>query len=179
MNWYKKAIEQELFRGDSAPINIENYDNEYAIRELGKDLGSAMSWGPGIYFTGQEDIAGMYGSNITKKILSNANILTKQSPIFNYRQIDKMLQGVDKQKVETAISNWSEDYKKGKNLLIQSILNADNPLEQLMNIWADIFYHQNPQDFVDLMIRNGIDGISIQKAEDETYYVIYNKNVLK
>ena len=71
MNWYKKAVEQELFRGDPNPINIEDYDPEYATKELGKELGAAMAWGPGIYFTGQEDIAGMYGSNITKKIHCN------------------------------------------------------------------------------------------------------------
>ena len=180
MNWYKKALEQELFRGDPNPINIEDYDPEYATRELNKELGASSAWGPGIYFVSQKDIAELYGLNITRKVLHDPKILTKQNPLFNYQQIDKMLQSIDKDKVETAISNWSEDYKEGKKLLIQSLINADNPLDQLMNIWADIFYHQNPQAFIDLMLKNGIDGISIYKpSDDATYYVIYNKNVLK
>jgi len=177
MNWYKKA--QEIFRGDLNPINLENYNPEHGTKELGKDLGSSMAWGPGIYFTGQEDIARMYGSNISRKVLRTTKILTKQSPLFNYKQIDNMLQGVDKERMNTAISNWDEDYNSGKRMLIQSILNADNPLEQLMNIWSEVFSHQKPNSFIELMIKNGIDGISIQKKEDETYYVLYNKTVLK
>ena len=176
MNWYKKA--QELYRGDPNPIDLENYDLEYGVKELGKGLGSSYAWGPGIYFVTQEDIAQMYGSNITKKIIQSAKILTMQNPLFNYKQIDKILSGVDKEKMEMAISNWDENYNIGKKLLIESIVNADNPLDQLMNIWADVFIHQNPNSFIDLMIKNGIDGISVQK-EDSTYYVVYNKNVLK
>ena len=176
MKIYK--ISQVIFRGDSSPISLENYDVEYARKELGKDLGSSSAWGPGIYFTGQEDIARMYGENITKKVLNNAKVLTKQSPLFNHNQIEKILQGVDETTMQTAISNWNEDYDIGKKELINSIVNSNNPLEQLMNIWADIFSHQQPNDFMELMVKNGIDGIFIQKEEDETYYVLYNRNVL-
>lgn len=176
MNWYKKAL--TIYRGDPNPIKLEDYNPEYGTKELGKELGSSAAWGPGIYFTGQEDIAQMYGSNITKKILQNANILTKQSPKFNYRQIDKMLHNVDQEMMKTAISNWDEDYNRGKKMLIDNIISANDPLEQLMNIWADVFSHQNPNAFVELMIENGIDGISITKKEDETYYVIYNRSAL-
>ena len=176
MNWYKKS--QVIFRGDSNQIDLQNYDPAYGVKELGKELGSAMSYGPGIYFTGQEDIAQMYGQNITKKNLKNANILTEQSPKFNHKQIDKMLQNIDKTTLEIAISNWDENYHVGKKILIQNITNADNPIEQLMNIWANVFSHQNPNAFIELMIKNGIDGFFIQKNENETYYVIYNKAVL-
>jgi len=176
MNWYKKA--QEVYRGDPSPLNIEDFNSEYALKELGKDLGSSAAWGPGIYFVTAQDIAQMYGSNITKKSLNNANILTMQSPLFNNQQINKMLQGVDKKTMEIAISNWDENYNQGKRLLTNSIVNADNPLDQLMNIWAEVFSRQNPNTFIKLMIKNGIDGISINK-DDATYYVIYNRNVLK
>ena len=159
-------------------MSLENYDPEYGVKELGKELGASSAWGPGIYFVTQEDIAQMYGSNITKKILQNAKILTMQSPKFNYKQIDKMLRNVNRDILATAISNWDENYIVGKKMLIQSLINADNPLDQLMNIWADVFFHQNHNSFIELMIKNGVDGISIQK-QDATYYVIYNKDVLK
>ena len=171
-------IAQEIFRGDSTPVNLEDYDVEYGIKELGKELGSSAAWGPGIYFTGQEDIAQMYGANITKKFINNANILTKQSPLFSYNKMNKILQGIDQETMESAILNWDEDYNIGKKMLLQSIINGDNCLEQIMNIWAEIFYHQRANDFIELMVRNGIDGIFIQKEDDETYYVIYNKAVL-
>ena len=169
-------IAQEIFRGDSSSVSLEDYDVGYGTRELGKELGSSFALGPGIYFTGQEDIAQMYGINITRKFVNNANILTEQSPLFSYNQIDKILKGVDKKTMETVISNWDENYNTGKRMLLESIVNGDNPLEQIMNIWADVFFHQSPNVFVDLMVRNGIDGIFLQK--DETY-VIYNKMVLR
>lgn len=175
MNWYKKA--QEIYRGDPNPMNLDDYDPAYGTETMGKPDYTAASWGPGIYFTDQEDVARMYGSNITKKNIHNAKILTPQSPLFNYQQIDKILKDIDKEKIETAISNYDEDYNTGKKMLIQSIINANNPLEQLMGIWADVFYHQNPSKFIELMIKNRIDGISLQK-KDVTYYVIYNRNIL-
>ena len=177
MNWYKKA--QEIYRGDTNPIDLEQYDPEYGVKMLGKELGSSAAAGPGIYFTGQEDIAQMYGSNITKRNLNNANILTEQSPLFNHKQINKMLMSIDPEILKTAISNWDEDYNRGKRILIESIVNANNPIEQLMNIWAEVFFHQNPNSFIELMTKNRIDGISKQKKEDETYYVIYNKAILQ
>jgi hypothetical protein len=99
MNWYKIAKEknkspQELFRGDENPIDIENYDHEYASKVLGKELSSSMSNGPGLYFTVTEDNAKFYGQNITKKTLQNANIITEKTPKFSYKQIEKILQGI-------------------------------------------------------------------------------------
>ncbi|MFA7219246.1 MAG: hypothetical protein WC119_01920 [Synergistaceae bacterium] len=176
MKIYRTA--QEIYRGDPSPIDLADFDADYGRKELGKDLGSSAAWGPGIYFTGQKDIAEMYGPNVTKKFLKNSNILTKQSPLFSYDQVGKMLDGVGQNKVEEAIFNWDEDYNIGRRLLINSIINEDNPLDQIMNIWAEVFYHQDPNAFMDFMVKNGIDGIFIQKAEDETYYVIYNKELL-
>lgn len=56
-------------------------------------------------------------------------------------------------------------------------MSESNPVEQIINIWADVFYHQNPNLFMETMKNNGIDGIALVK-EDATYYVIYNKDVL-
>jgi len=178
--WYKKS--QQLFRGDPEPISLEHYNPEYATKVLGRELGSSAAWGPGIYFTSAEDIAQIYGPNITRKTLHNARILTPQSPPFTYRQMDKMLQGVDHETMATAASNWDESYDRGRRTLIQSVVSSGNPLDQLMNVWADVFSHQNPKAFIELMVGNGVDGISITKRDstgrDSTYYVIYNRSVL-
>ena len=166
MNWYK--ISQELYRGDQESFDINDYDHEYVTEVRG---------GPGIYFTTDEQHASEFGS-VTKKTLQDANILTNQSPPFNYQQIDSILQSVNKERVKMAVSNWDEDYDKGKSMLIKSISNSNNPIDQIMLIWADVFYHQNPNEFVELMVKIGIDGISIPR-HDSTHYVIYNKSVLK
>ena len=181
MNWYKTS--QEIYRGDPSPIDINDFDIEYGTKVLGRDLGMSASGGPGIYFVSHEDIASMYGSNITKKNLHDAKIVTQQSPRFSYQQISKILQGVNQTMMTNAASNWDEDYNKGKHALIQSIVSANNPIDQLMNIWADVFFHQQANAFVDLMTKNGIDGYSLYKKDasnkDATYYVIYNRNILK
>lgn len=76
-------IAQEIYRGDPNPLDIKDFNPEYALKELGKELGASAAWGPGIYFTAQLDIAQMYGSNITKKNLQGANILTVRSNLHN------------------------------------------------------------------------------------------------
>ena len=176
MNWYK--IAQEIYRGDPAPINIKDFDSEYGTKQLGKELGSSLSNGPGIYFTSNEQDAKYYGSNITKLVLNNANILTKDSRKLNAKQIEKILNSIDKEKIEFAVSNLDENYNIGKRMLLKMIMNEPDPVEQLMNIWSSVFYHQNPNMFMEVMKNNGIDGIAKTK-EDATYYVIYNKEVLQ
>jgi hypothetical protein len=175
MNWYKKA--QEIYRGDPEPINIKDFDSEYGTKQLGKQLGASLAYGPGIYFTSAEDIAQMYGSNISKLRLNNANLLAETSKKLNTKQIEKILNSLDKEKLELAFSNWDENYNIGKRMLLQSIMNETNPVDQLINIWANVFYHQNPNQFMEVMKNNGIDGIMKIKP-DATYYVIYNKDVL-
>lgn len=189
MNWYKLALAKEeqtaLFRGDEKPLDLDQWEHGYATKTLGKELSSSMANGPGIYFSISEKNAGQYGSNITKKTLQNANIVTKSHPKFTYKQIDKILQKVNKERLELAASNWDENYNIGKNALIKSILNANNATDQLMLIWSDVFYHQNPNEFIQLMVNNGIDGIAVvignaaNPDESDTHYIIYNKNVLR
>ena len=176
MNWYKTS--QQIYRGDPNPITMQEYNPEYGIKNLGKQLGSSLAEGPGIYFTTKEDEAKGYGENVSKFNLNNANILTSQSKKFSYRQIDKIVSEVDKETLEGAALNWNENYNIGKKLLIESITANENPIEQLMGIWADVFYHQHPSQFMELMTRNGIDGIAITQRES-THYVIYNRNLLK
>lgn len=175
---------QEMYRGDPEPVDLQNFDPEHGVKVLGKDLGSSAALGPGIYFAAQERVARLYGSNITKTILNNANLITEKSPLFSFSQMDKILKGVDKEKMEIAVSNWDENFSIGKKLLIQTILSGTNAVDQLMNIWADVFFHQNANMFLELMVKNGIDGISLIREdtitkEEITFFVIYNRNLLK
>jgi hypothetical protein len=176
MNWYK--IAQQIYRGDPNPLDMDKYDPEYGTKTLGEQLGSSLAEGPGIYFTTKKDEASGYGSNITQFNLNNANILTPKSKKFTYRQIDRILKNVDKQKMDDAISNWDENYNTGKNMLISAIVDDESVIGQLIGIWVNVFYHQNPNAFMELMVKNGIDGIAIPKL-DSTHYVIYNRNILK
>jgi len=176
LNWYKKA--QEIYRGDPNLINIQDFDPEYGVKELGKELGSSASEGPGIYFTSNEENARTYGKNITKMIINNANILTPLNKPFSKNQIKKILNNVSKETMEIAASNWDENFYRGKEMLVNSIMNEENAINQIMSIWADVYYHQNPLEFMILMTNNGIDGITIPK-EHVTHYVIYNRDILK
>ena len=165
MNWYKKA-QQYIYRGDTEPISMQDYDTEYGTREFGRKLDTS-----GIYFTTNEEDAQSFGQHITKADIQNANILTESDNTFTTDQISQILKGIDKEKTGMAISNWDEDYNIGLGLLIESIVNEKNPIDQLMNIWANVFYHQNSNDFMTLMTRNGIDGIAMLRT-GSTHFVI-------
>lgn len=173
-NWYKTA--QEIFRGDTQPIDIEDFDPDHNKEYRG---------GPGIYFSTKEENAKTFGDNLTKKTLENANILTANHRPLSRGKISKILSSVDKETLELAASNFDENFQQGKAILIQEIVNNPNPIEQLMSIWADVFNHRDAALFMALMVKNGIDGIAIDRpdkidsSKDDMHYVIYNKNVLK
>jgi len=171
-------IAQEIFRGDETPINLDEYDFDYCRKNKLKDLGSSMAYGPGIYFATAQDVANMYGSNITsKQINPNAKILSESGRKLNRNTIVKILNSINKETINSAAINWDENPYKGKQMLLNSIMEAKDPVDQLMSIWSEVFYHQDPNTFVNTMIQNNIDGISKTK-EDVTYFVIYNRGVL-
>jgi len=175
MNWYKTS--QSIFRGDSQPMNMQDYDPEYGVKGLGKELGSSLAKGPGIYFTTNEEDAQSYGNNVSNFNINNANIISEDSPKFTKSKITNILKSINQNLLTQAFSNWDENPHNGKILLINSIMNTENPIEQLMSIWSDVFSHQGANDFMILMTKNGIDGISIQRPYSK-HYVIYNRNIL-
>ena len=168
---------QTIYRGDANQVSLQDFDIEYGMKQLNKDLGSSASMGPGIYFASHEDVARMYGSNVTRKVLNNAKLISLESPKFSTSQIDKMLKGISKEKLDIAVSNWDENFYTGRRMLLNTVVQGDSAVDQLMNIWAEVFLHQNPNEFIDLMVKNNIDGITIPK-NDVVFFVIYNRNVL-
>lgn len=172
-----KGGEITVYRGDTSKIDLKDYDVEKGIKD-GKELGGAFAEGPGIYFTTKESNAKGYGSNISQiNIPKTANIITDESPLMSRASITKMLKDVDGETLDIAYSNWAENKTEAKKLLIDALMNAENPKEQLINIWADVFYHQQPNEFMSLMKKHGIDGIKVAK-EGQDHYVIYNRDLL-
>jgi hypothetical protein len=172
-----KGGEITVYRGDTSKIDLKDYDVGKGIKD-GKDLGGAFAEGPGIYFTTKETTAKGYGPNISQvSIPDTANIITDESPLISRSSISKMMKDVDKDTLDVALSNWSENKAEANKLLTDAIMNAENPKEQLINIWADVFYHQQPDKFMELMKQHGIDGIKVAK-EGQDHYVIYNRDLL-
>ena len=175
MNWYKQAI--DVFRGDTVPLKIQDFNVEHGTKQLGKELSSSFAQGPGMYFTTTEEDASHYGKNIIRAKINNANIVSVHSKPFSAAQINSILSGVNRERLDLAVSNWDENYNVGKRMLIDSIAKEIDPLGQLMLIWSDVFYHQNPNEFISLMVANKIDGISVEQR-GATHYIIYNRNIL-
>lgn len=164
----------KIFRGDISPIDLKNFDATKGLI-MGKELGSSMSEGPGIYFTSNIKDAERYGENITvAKIEKSANIITDYSEKIKTEKIKKILDMIDKEILDIALSNFNENPYIAKKMIIDEINKYDNPKEQLMSIWADVFYHQNPHEFIDVIVKNGIDGIKVKK-QGFNHYIIYNK----
>jgi len=107
----------------------------------------------------------------------DSNILEKGQKKLSISKINKLLTSIDKETLDIALSNFDENPIIAKRNLIDAINNADDAQEQIINIWADVFYHQKPEKFMKVMADNGIDGLKIDK-EKLSHYVIYNKKSL-
>jgi hypothetical protein len=51
-----------------------------------------------------------------------------------------------------------------------------------MAIWAEVYMHQRPAEFMKTMTQNGIDGIMVDKScsfyGEVKHYIIYNPQIL-
>jgi hypothetical protein len=172
-----QMAEQKIFRGDPTPITLEKYNPNAGI-EAGKELGQSMAEGPGIYFTTHPKNAASYGKNITEANLSTgAKIIDKHEKPLSRASINSMLNKVDKETLDNALSNWDENPRIARNMLLDAIHENATPQEQLMSIWADVFYHQSPDKYMDLMAKSKIAGMEIEK-EGLSHFVVYDKKAL-
>lgn len=168
----------KIFRGDPTPIDLKKFDVESGLKS-GKEVGSTMAEGPGIYFTTSRKNAESYGKNVLEaKIEKCTNIITDESKKLKPEKIKSILNTIDKETLEIALSNFDENPHTAKKILIDEINKNESPKEQLISIWADVFFHQNPQKFIKSVAKNGIDGIKVKK-EGFDHYIIYNKNAIK
>lgn len=148
------------------------------VRQGVLDLGSVFAEGPGYYFSSDREDANRYGDVVLKvKGKEGARILTKNDKLTQ-REVSRILDSIDEEILEGAASNWSQSLFEGRQALIREIMSGDNALDQLMSVWADIYYWQNPDQFLDVMQKNGIDGIRVDKPGGIQHTVMYNKEAL-
>lgn len=162
----------KVYRGDSTNFNLQNFEFGRELRKNKKDLGSTMSQGPGLYFTTDLEQAKCYGKYITcLKISPEFNFIHSETPKFSREFIKKLVSSFDKETIEIAVSGWRENPKIGMKMLIDNIYGDEyiEPIEQIINIWAEVLYHQDPEQFIKDMVSNGIDGIIT-----DNLYILYN-----
>lgn len=148
------------------------------VRQGVLDLGSVFAEGPGYYFSSDKEDANRYGDIVLKvKGKEGARILTKNDKLTQ-REVSRILDSIDQEILEGAASNWSQSLTEGRQALIREIMSGDSALDQLMSVWADIYYWQNPDQFLDVMQKNGIDGIRVDKPGGIQHTVMYNKEAL-
>jgi hypothetical protein len=174
----KTLAETKLFRGDPTPIKLETFDPESGLK-AGKELGQSMAEGPGIYFTTAKGNAKSYGKNITSaNMAEGSKIIDDLEPRMSKTKISKILDSIDTQTIDNAVSNWDENPILGKKALIDAIYDNDTAKDQLMSIWSDVFHHQDPSAYMNAMAKNKIAGIQINK-EGLSHFVMYDKGALK
>ena len=170
---------QTIYRGDEAEIDNTNFDPEYGTEVLGRQLGSSMGEGPGMYFTTCPKNAENYGEYISKYIIApNANLISKNHPKLDKKQIKIIIQKIPSDIVEIASSNWDEDINRGKEILIDNIFDNENIIDQLIDIWAEILNRQDPKMFMEIMKSVGIDGIIVERGNYQNF-AIYNLEIIE
>ncbi|OGF48632.1 MAG: hypothetical protein A2231_01545 [Candidatus Firestonebacteria bacterium RIFOXYA2_FULL_40_8] len=175
---FGKSEIKTVFRGDKLPVSMKHYDVSAGIK-AGKELGGAFAEGPGIYFTTDLKNAKTYGQNITQRDIDIGNFVSKKTPILSKSKIESILGNIDEETMATALSNFDENPNNARKMLVDAIMNADNAHDQLINIWADVFYHQQPEKYMQAVAQTGIKGFEVPKEGGAAHYVVFDKDVLK
>ena len=162
-----------LYRGDKTFTPFESLDRVSDFDSRRTESLSAFANTPGIYFSTSRDNALGYGKFLTVvEVKPNANILKTNQPVSR-----AVVSGVLRfnPRLDIATADFSENKLTGYKMLVDAIMEEEDPLERLKAIWGDGQFTNS--DFVEAMKRNGIDGLEVQK-EGYKHYVIYNKDIL-
>lgn len=171
------TTEETLYHGGKVDYKDLTASQAFdAIQRGDKELGSVAAEGPGIYLTNSENEAKGYGTNIQKLVKNEkANIIDKTSKKLTNAQIKKVINSLSSDDKTTVLSNWDMNESVAMNNLINAVKDGETTHEQLMNIWADVYNHQDPEAFVNAMKSLGIDGVKIEKPKGY-HIIIYNKD---
>ena len=132
------------------------------------------SYGPGLYFTNDIDIAERYGEYLYTVQLDTKGFINKKS------KIDKLLilKIIDDNLNDIILSNYHENKIIARKMLIESIFNADSYIEILQNLWSEIF-NMKSKKYLEECVKNKINGVTIDLNNNLKYYIVYNiKNII-
>jgi hypothetical protein len=163
-----------LYRGDTTFIPLNKMDPIAQFDNRLKESLLAFNNTPGLYFTNSKDNALSYGTYLTSvKIRQEANILDITEPLPK-PIIAKIVKS--NPNINDVALDWNENSQIGIQIIINSIMKEDDPMERLKAIWAEAFPNDN-QGFVNAMTQAGFDGIKVPKMGVD-HYVIYNTDIL-
>lgn len=141
--------------------------------------------GPGVYLTTSEDEAKRYsqGNYIYKvewtynKILGDKE--QSKSALSRYAgQVKKAFMMLDKERLETVLSNWGENSKQALNSVIETCIDsAFSEKDVFINVWAE-GYMKRSVEFCSMMTKLGYDG-HIIKFDGVDHIIAYNPENLK
>ena len=133
--------------------------------------------GPGFYFSSDYDDASRYA--YPSGIVMTANIDTSRltPKTASEEDIEFLLDEADPEDLETSLSNWSENTTTAREMLIEAIMNNDDPY---LTAWYEI-YRYEPAHFLKAMVKLGYDGhIKIpNQSLDIKHLIVYNPDVIE
>lgn len=132
------------------------------------------SYGPGLYFTNDIDIAERYGKYLYTVQLDTKGFINKKS------KIDKLLilKIIDDNLNDIILSNYHENKFIARKMLIESIFNANSYIDILQNLWSEIF-NMKSKKYLEECVKNKINGIIIELQNNLKYYIVYNVKLIK
>ena len=161
----------ELYHWSNSMRELKDFDLDVSMQKA-----KQWSWlwwsfaeGPWIYLTSSKAEAQWYWPKVSTFKTEWANIISKNTDkSLSSKEINQIIDWIDKNIVDRAsLDFWS------KKDLIDSIKSWWNTYEQLMEIWASVFNHQNPKWYVNAVKKIWIDWLEIPK-EWTKHYVVYN-----
>jgi hypothetical protein len=174
------AMSDVWYHGDSNKRS--RFDDQKMDRDMHVD---ANAMGPGIYWTKDRPQAYGYASPngyvYTAQIKTNK--LVKDNTPVNRDRVAKLILECDAEGLLYGLSNWGEDYEKGKqSRAYQDAIKAyvdynESMIDAALTIYHDFFGRSDANEWTRAMIKIGYDGF-LHKLPATYHLIVYNPKVI-
>lgn len=166
-------IQKILYHGSKNKFN--KFDYNYAYTD-----NSNASLGPGFYLSPDitKSLGYAYPSGFIYEIeLNNTKNIKSIKSKYNLKLFDALMDNIPDK--EIVFSNWSDDFKKGKNLLRNDLLKNRTLYQLVRSFWAEAYRYYEPE-LLKLLVSLGVDGFLIYTGYQNDYeIVLYNPDIAK
>ena len=147
---------------------------KFNLKHIGK---GNDQFGPGIYFSA-EPING--GTKLYKVELTPRKLITDRGG-FTKKEIVTLMK--NSPNLKDKLMDWSENPREAFQLLLDSIMDAEDKSEQFQVMWIDVYGVDFSREYLEELVKLGYDGELIEGSKHlsnkNKFYVIFNPKVIK
>lgn len=168
---------KELISEDKHDVEVYHYSNhKFNSYDSSKLTGGTDQKGPGLYTSTEHETH--YGQHLHRLTLNTKKFI-KPGQKVNKKIITDLIDRSSHK--ETAFSNWHENPKEGRNMMINHIVKySDDMHEALEKVWYD-GYNADNHSFIE-NVKDHFHGTMVKPNKFKpsiSHYIIWNKEAIK